>query len=354
MIDAKVIEELVGKIERSIDGTVQLLVQSTINNLVVDQTWIDKIETLVNQQMVSKLSNRISNIDLDKMLVQQIDNGIDRWQDRLKKNFKTAGITDAATTCQLTIVDDAVVATSGLAGQSLLIEKDAEIKGSLSVNNLTLRGTINTDNRAWNELSDTIVNKTLEKITKSWKEELVLDVLTLAKTQSIEFDNVLINGAPLVADGALNPSIRQSSLEHVGKLTDLSTTGVTNLSDTVVVKGRRVGINTDDPEMVLSLWDEEVSLIAGKISKDRAFIGTARNQAIAIGVNRKPHVEIDTTGLVTVKEFRIDRWRISHGIEVPGYSGTRGDFVFNSDPKPDSAFAWVCLGGFRWQPLKSM
>jgi hypothetical protein len=354
MIDAKIVEELVGKIERSIDGTVQMLVQSTIDNLVVDQTWIAKIEMLVNQQMLSKLSDRISSIDLDKMLVQQIDNGIDRWQDRLKKNFKTSGITDVSTSCQLTIVDDAVVATHGLAGQSLLIEKDTDLRGTTTINNLVLRGTINTDNRSWNELANKAADQALTKITNTWKEDLVADVLNLAKTQGIQFDTILLNGTPVITNDELNTSIKRSSLEHTGKLNNLTTAGVTSLSDTVTVKGKRVGINTDDPEMVLSVWDEEVSLIAGKISKDRAFVGTARNQAVTIGVNRKPHIEIDTDGLVTVKEFRIDRWRISHATEVPGYSGTRGDFVLNSDPKPESAFAWVCLGGFRWQPLKSM
>ena len=341
-------------LETTIDSAVQVLVQSTISNLVVDKSWIEKIETMVNQHMVTKLTDKISGIDLNKLLTSQIDQGITRWQERLKKDFKTAGITDVATSCQLTVIDDAVVATNGIAGQSLLIEKDTDLKGTTTINNLILRGTINTDNRSWNELANKAADQALTKLTNTWKEDLVADVLNLAKTQGIQFDTILLYGAPLIKNDELNTSIKRSSLEHTGKLTNLATTGVTNLSDTVTVKGKRVGINTDDPEMVLSVWDEEVSLIAGKISKDRAFVGTARNQAVTIGVNRKPHIEIDTDGLVTVKNFRIDRWKISHATEVPGYSGTRGDFVLNSDPKPESAFAWVCLGGFRWQPLKSM
>jgi hypothetical protein len=341
-------------LETTIDSSVQVLVQSTISNLVVDKSWIEKIETMVNQHMVTKLTDKISGIDLNKLLTSQIDQGITRWQERLKKDFKTAGITDVATSCQLTVIDDAVVATNGIAGQSLLIEKDTDLKGTTTINNLILRGTINTDNRSWNELANKAADQALTKLTNTWKEDLVADVLNLAKTQGIQFDTILLDGAPLITNDELNTSIKRSSLEHTGKLTNLATTGVTSLSDTVTVKGKRVGINTDDPEMVLSVWDEEVSLIAGKISKDRAFVGTARNQAVTIGVNRKPHIEIDTDGLVTVKNFRIDRWKISHATEVPGYSGTRGDFVLNSDPKPESAFAWVCLGGFRWQPLKSM
>ena len=130
-------------LETTIDSAVQVLVQSTISNLVVDKSWIEKIETMVNQHMVTKLTDKISGIDLNKLLTSQIDQGITRWQERLKKDFKTAGITDVATSCQLTVIDDAVVATNGIAGQSLLIEKDTDLKGTTTINNLILRGTIN-------------------------------------------------------------------------------------------------------------------------------------------------------------------------------------------------------------------
>ena len=45
--------------------------------------------------------------------------------------------------------------------------------------------------------------------------------------------------------------------------------------------------------------------------------------------------------------------KISHDTQVPGWSGTRGDMVFNASPGPDRVFAWVCLGAYKWQVLKS-
>jgi hypothetical protein len=116
---------------------------------------------------------------------------------------------------------------------------------------------------------------------------------------------------------------------------------------------RRIGINTRDPEMALTVWDEEVCVLAGKLSQDLAYIGTGRRQSLALGVNRKHHIMIDVDGLITVQQLRIDRWKIGHAAQVPGYSGTRGDFVLNHDPKPEAPFAWICLGGFKWQPLRS-
>ena len=106
--------------------------------------------------------------------------------------------------------------------------------------------------------------------------------------------------------------------------------------------------------MALSVWDEEIALVAGKLKQNHAYLGTARSQNFSLGVARKPYLEIDTDGLTTVKNFRIDRHRISFATQVPGYSGTRGDLVFNSDPNDGQPFAWVCLGTFRWQPLKAM
>jgi len=129
--------------------------------------------------------------------------------------------------------------------------------------------------------------------------------------------------------------------------------GDTDLADTVHVRSRRLGINTVDPEMALSVWDEEVAMVGGKFRQNHAFLGTARQQNLSIGVNRKAWLDIDTDGLVSVKNFRIDRHRISFAAQVPGYSGTRGDIVFNSDPNDGQPFAWVCLGAFRWQPLKA-
>lgn len=350
MLDANVLEQIIAK---EINVAVSNVITNSIEHLVVDPVWLAKIENLIVQNYSQKLTRHLSSIDINKLIVDQLDTTLDLWQEKLKENFKTRGITDLANGIQLTVMDGAVVASEGLAGQSLLIEKDADVRGSLSVNNLILRGSVNTDNRAWNELADNIAEKALKKATAEWQKKLVDEVLELAKTQGIDFDNILLAGQPLVADNKLSTSVKETSIESTGTLKDLKTTGVVNLSNTVTVKSNRLGINTQDPEMALSVWDEEVSVIAGKLRKDQAFIGTARRQALTIGINRTACIEIDVDGLVTAKQLRIDRWRIGHGTEVPGYSGTRGDFILNNDPKPNSPFAWVCLGGFRWQSLRS-
>jgi len=62
---------------------------------------------------------------------------------------------------------------------------------------------------------------------------------------------------------------------------------------------------------------------------------------------------VDKDGTTWINKLVLGRNRISHSIEVPGYSGAKGDLVFNTAFVPGGTFAWVCLGAFRWHELKS-
>lgn len=340
-------------VTRVIDQAVEREIQTSMNSMIMDPAWIAKIETLINQTYAQRLSEWLSQIDVNSLVLSHIDASVDRWQDRLKQDFATRGIQDLAQETELTVAPGAVTVANALTAHTMTIQDCADVQGSLQVNNLILRGTINTDNRSWTELSERIAQDTLSLITDQWRQDLVAEVLLHAKDQGIEFQQVLLDRQPLVQDHALNPSIRHSQLQTVATLKNLTVAGDVDLCGTVHVKDRRLGVNTLDPEMALSVWDEEVAVVCGKLRQNHAFIGTARGQSLSLGVNRKNYLDIDTDGMVTVKTLRIDRHRVSFAAQVPGYSGTRGDWVFNSDPNDGAPFAWVCLGAFRWQPLRS-
>ena len=341
-------------LRKVIDHAMEREVQNSIDTIMLDPVWVTKIENLINQSYITRLSQWISEVDINTIIRSEIDTGIDRWQERLKQDFATRGILDKAQDLELSIIPGQVSVTDRLTCENFVTSDTAEIKGVLEVNDLVLRGSINTDNRSWDELSNKIAQDTLGLITDQWREDLVQSVLESAKTRGIEFKQVTIRGLPLVQEGTLNPTIRQSQLETLGNLNHLCVNGNADLADTVHVRPRRLGINTSDPEMALAVWDEEVSVITGKLKQNHAFIGSGRSQTLSLGVNRKSFVEIDPEGLVTVKNLRLDRHRISFGTQVPGYSGTRGDIVFNSDYESDRPFAWICLGAFRWQALKAV
>jgi hypothetical protein len=349
-LDAYVDTDRVGA---AVDSAVQALVDQTINNLVVDSAWLGKIQNLVDQHMTQRVLQQLSMIDINSVVVSAVKENFDQWKQDLQQIVNSPGIKDSSESLQLSVMDQVVVVENDLISNNLSVEQSAEIKGDLVVNNFVVKGNINTDNASWSELTDIVSQKTLEKTTAVWQQQLVNQVLTLAKEQGVEFDQVLVNGQSLVTGNQLSSAITQTAITRVGVLEDLTVDGLVHFSgDTLNTLRRRVGINTRDPEMALSVWDEDVSLLIGRLSAQHGYIGTARPQALSIGTNRKSHVEIDAEGLTTVKQLRVGQHRISFGREVPGYSGTRGDIVFNMDPKPNTAFAWQCLGGFKWNPIK--
>jgi hypothetical protein len=341
------------KINSTIDVGVQRFINTAIDNLVIDTDWINKIEKLVNQNMSDKLDRHLREIDLNSLLVSTIDSGIERWQDRLKKDFATNGIQDISTSHQLTVMDGVVVIESDLVTDQLEVQTDAVVKGSLITKDLVVSGRINVDNSSWNELSAHISQQALQQITAEWQQQLVKEVVDCIKQNGIDFDSVTIGGVALLKDGVLSPAVKHANFETVGTLNSLQVRGTAVLNNTVHVHNRRMGINTDSPEMALSVWDEEVAIIAGKLSNQQGYLGTARLQNLAIGINRAVHIEIDVDGVTTIKKLRVGRHQIGHATEVPGHAGTRGDVVFNANPTPGSPFAWMCLGSFQWQPLQS-
>lgn len=338
-------------ITKYVDSAVQIMVRDSLTALMNDQEWLQKIHGIVTVDVANRLTDRLSgSFDLNGLIAENLDGALERYRSRIKENFSTNGIRDDATQCELVISDGAVVAQSGLACKELLVEQTVTTQ-DLRVTNLSVLGSINTDCVAWHDLADNIARAAEQRLGETWKQDLVQQVTQLARVQGIDFDQVTIRGAPLVEGSKLSANITDSSLQRVGLLRDLAVDGAAHLSRTVHVANNRVGINTESPDMALTIWDEEISLSVGKIKQDRAWIGSNRQQALDIGVNRKRSISIESDGLVVVDRIRVDRWQISFGNAVPNHSGTRGDIVFNHDPKPGQPWAWQCLGAFRWQAI---
>lgn len=353
MIESDVFAAVLEKqIKIAVDQSIESYLEKIIDQLMIDPEWLARLETRINQNLIVKFGEKLSMVDINALMIEHIDSGIERWQEKLKKDFSTNGISDLATDKQLTIMDDGIVMATGLAAPELLIEKDTTVNGTLSVQNLAVRGTINVDNESWGALANTIANDTLSRMTDRWKQDLVKEILELSKTQGIDFSSITLQGQPLIDNDTLSSVVTKSNIQKTGTLESLAVSGEVDLSNTMSVRKNRVGINTDSPEMALSVWDEEVSVIIGKLGKQQAYLGTSRLQNLSIGVNRVSQIDLDIDGLTTIKKLRLGQHRIAFEKQVPGYSGTRGDLVFNSDPKQGQPFAWQCLGGFQWQPLK--
>jgi hypothetical protein len=333
-------------LKRLINQAVEDNILTVISDLTKDPKWLEQVERTVKQAVVHETIARIGSMDLNPIINQRVDENMTVFQQDVLKEFTSTGISDQATACQLTVMDDTVVVENCLTAHSINVVESAVIQ------NLVVKGSINTDNFAWSQLSADISEKTLNNLTTEWQEKLVKQVADTITQQGIDFNQVSIDGEKLVNGNQLSRSITQSNIQSLGTLKNLVVTGESQIASASIFK-TRLGINTDTPDMALSVWDEEVSVGIGKFKKDQAYVGTSRLQGLALGVNRQPQIEIDADGLTKIKKLQVGLHKISHDTAVPGWSGTRGDIVFNANPVQDRVFAWVCLGAFKWQPLKS-
>ena len=334
-------------IQTQVTDGVQKDIELAIFTITQDPKWLNRIEDKINQAVTYQTITKISSMDINTIIRDRVDENIDRFQEKLREDFASTGIKDQSTKNQMTIMDDHTVFENNLTAQDLTIANSAQIQ------NLVVTGSINTDNHAWTGLSADIAEKTFSRVTKAWQSDLVQQVAEYIKINGIEFDQVTIGGTLLVDGNRLAETIKETSIQTTGVLRTLQVAGETHLNETFSVVRKRVGVNTEEPEMALSVWDEEVSVNIGKNKLNQAYIGTGRAQGIAIGTNRVAHVEITADGLTQIKKLQVGVHKISHATEVPGWSGTKGDMVFNANPGSNRVFAWVCLGAFKWQVLKS-
>lgn len=333
------------QIQKTVDLAVEQLVEKTIDSLTVDPAWIEKIQNVINHRMSDRVAERLRGIDINKTLTEIVVANKDTI-------FNNRGVIDQASEHQITVMDGVVVVENELVVNDLSVERNTYLKGDVTVNgDLAIKGQINVDNKSWQILGDHIGNVTYDRFKKDFANELIDTVIDEVK-EGIEIDNVTVDGHPLVSGDTLSVGVKKSGLTQVGTLNSLTVSGPAGIADTLTVKNTRVGINTENPDNALTVWDEEISVGVGKLSKNVAHIGTTRNQNLSLGVNRQSALEIDKDGMVTVQQLRISRNTLSWDSNPPGYSGTKGDIVFNTNFAADKPFAWMCLGAFRWQEIK--
>lgn len=339
-LDQKTIENLVTE-------AVKKDILSAVETLGQDPAWLARIEKMINEAVIYQTLTRLSGIDINSIINERVDANMDSFRKKLLTNFSSIGISDQATQNQMTVMDDHTVFENNLTTSCLTVAQTAEVQ------DLIVTGSINTNNRSWSALAAEISDRTLEKLSTEWQASLVAQVAEQIREKGIDFTQVTVEGAPLISGNTLNSTITQTNIQRVGTLGTLRVAGETHLNDTVTVINKRLGVNTEEPELALSVWDEEIAINIGKFKANQAYVGTSRAQGISFGTNRIPHIEIDADGMTQIKKLRIGVHQFSHADMVPGWAGTRGDIVFNSNPGNDRVFAWLCLGNYKWQPLKS-
>ena len=331
-------------IKRTINAQLAQQVKSHTAELLVDDDWRTQINSQIINVLTNKLLSEMSQLGVESIVKNTIDELFQEYVTTIQFN----GIDDKAGQTEITVLDGAVVV------ENEMIANDATVLTVTKTKDLIVLGDINVDAPAWQTLAANIQDDVYNKFIHSAKEVLLNDVIDTAKEKSIDFSSITINGNSLVNDNALSDTITESALTKIGRLQELTVVGESEMNDTLFVKNKRIGVNTDTPSMALSVWDEEIEIACGKIKPNVAFIGTNRVQKLQVGINRSNNIEIDETGLVTIQKLRIGKNSISHSSELPGYQGSRGDIVFSTDVSvANQVFGWVCVGGFNWMELKA-
>jgi len=348
----KSIKDLVSEeaIQTVINRELNTSIGTYVEKLFADNEWVSNVRSNAVAHFLRSLEKDLKAVNINQKVLESVEK-------LFKEHAKTIqfnGIDDKSTVTELTVMNGAVVvehdfvATNIQAVESIATEK-------LSVHgDLVVTGDINTDARAWDNLKTAIGNKVFKDFETSVKDSLISGVLDSAKVNGIDFAQVKIDGKVLVNNNELSSAITSSSLQRVGNLHELTVIGEADFNNTAFVANKRLGINTREPSSALSVWDEEIEIAVGKRKERTGFIGTNRKQHLEIGVNGKGNITIKDDGLVVIDQLQVGKQRISHGSEVPGYSGSKGDIVFNINISPkNTVFAWMCVGGFNWVALSA-
>ena len=299
------------------------------------------LKSLIKRQAITAMVQGITlNNNVEGIIAAKL-------AEQFANEFGSSGLASNATKRELTIMDNMVVVEETLTTKNLDIidtvgTTHATVNGTLTVN-----GTVNANATAWDGLALRIKNDLVTEL------DSVVNASVKAQADSINFNEITLNGAPVLSGTTLGSRITDSSLTSVGTLNGLQVTGTSDI-DALHIEQKRVGINTTAPSSALAIWDDEVEVIAGKFKAQTAFIGTNRTQELVIGVGRSDDITIGIDGTTTIKKLKIGSRSIAHGNTIPGYAGTAGDLVLNTALTPaNPVFAWYCLHDYSWVPLKA-
>jgi hypothetical protein len=318
---------------QAVDQAIEKLVTKTVDQLVFDPNWMQKIHTQIARETGDRIRLGLQEVNVYDTLRDVVIDNTSLIHEDLDR--------------ELLIQDGIVVVQQHLSAGTLDTDSDVNVGGALIIEgDLAVKGRISLSNPSFKELSDTIEKNAIDKL----KTEFIDETSTTIREQiqdGLNVKNILVRGESLVDDNKLSSAITKTNIEEIGTLKSLT------VGTELKVDNKRVGINTTAPRSALSVWDSEIEIDIGRRSQNTAQIGTSKAHDLSFITNNQEQLTIDKDGLVSVGKLRVGRNRISTHSGTPGWSGAKGDVVFNYNFKPGEAFAWICLGDYRWQELKS-
>jgi hypothetical protein len=213
--------------------------------------------------------------------------------------------------------------------------------------NLIIAGIMN-DGPAFQSIVGTAAEAVIAELDTEFFSTYSNIIFDRIRTDGVDLNRITVNGEELVAGNRLGTKVTDSNLQKLGVVRDLQSQGETLLSETVYVANKRVGINTVNPGHALSVWDQEIEIVAAKHSQNTALMGTARAQKLILSSNGKDNLILDTDGSVTADQISIGQTKMSSRGTMPSDQQPKGAIVWNTNPDIGQPIGWVSLGGARW------
>jgi hypothetical protein len=349
----------------SINSTTEILIKS------ITDDFIAKLKQQVAKQVSEHINLKLSQLDVPTLVREHLSSvlsssaktynfphrsihgssinpdGLFIKADQIAagtvRNFESTGIQDKATETQVTILDNATVFENKLVAKNLHIAGSATVEGDLNIT-----GTIPSDSQLFRDVAKSSVEAIHGELKKGMLSEFKSQVLEDLQINGIDPGVIRYQGQKLVKDNALAPTVIYSNLQKVGALKELQVIGETLLDETLYISNNRMGINTMEPEAAFDLWDQEIEVQIGKLSKDYAYIGSPKPQAIVLTSNKHENLILNVDGSITVSSIRIGGTRQTSSDIAPTDAAPKGQIVWNSNPKIDDPIGWVSLGNARW------
>lgn len=387
-------QQVLQQVQQQVQGAVSLAVTQRVNELItedlvksavdskinaqidtfqIDLTEFDnriieagnKIINGINTESMEKInvliSSRINGIDLEALVKQYIESNLNSDGRHLRllpkaipgtavdtetlkitgdqitggtvTEFASTGIDDKATSCKLTIMDVGTIFENTLYAPRVEVKGDAVVDG-----NLIIKGVIPRESQTYqNIVADVgnIANDTYDR------------VFAKLQTETLDIAKLTVGHRSIIEGDTLTTAIVNSNLRRVGTLQDLQTSGESLLSETLYTSNKRVGINTMDPSMALSIWDEEIEVGIGKRSQGTAQVTTRANKMV-VGINTQNNITLTADGNVIVPQIKIGNMQFSTSPSTPNFDAVKGTVVFNENPSIGGPLGWVSLGESRW------
>jgi len=349
-VDPKRLENrIVGKINETIDAAqdqtrtlVEAQVQERLSTVDFQRAITDSVSTIVADRMTEFVFPP-NSIDPAALKLLDLEITGDNIRGGIIENFSSTGIDDRASQVAVTVLDDATVIENNL------LTKDLTVEGSMTINGkFVVNGTVPEDTEFFKTLVANSTTSTLNSLDHTLFNRYSTVIFNQIKQDGLDLDRITLNGHEIAKSNSLGSSIINSNLQTLGELRELKVSGESLLAQTLYVTPRRVGINTIEPSAALSIWDDEIEIVAKKKSRDIGILGTPRKQNLVLSANNKDNIVLADDGSVQIDHLKIGSMQFTTANSPPNFVSERCHVIWNTNPNPGGPLGWICLGGANW------